>query len=400
MKLLVSCVLAALLCAAVYAGPLTYKEGALKTNLEKGEKVSLETIADSRYKYAVVPCKPGDWFTIDANGGSIYLAWAFTDREYRLLDKGGEEQRVQTQIKAPAGAAYMITNDKGGYLSYKGKLAVKDMGLKSVCLENPQAAGYLANVQYNTADYGYTLLDNYRVSAGGRLDQPLGVTLEIPRKSGSRSYALTYADNPAFADKKVVELDKKAKSHTIYNLIPGRYYWYEIASVQKDGVLPLCKGIVRTTGTLRMIKADSIHNVRDIGGWKTEGGRAIRYGLIFRGGQMDRGTDVSPEDAKELTENVGIKADIDFRGAEELMTHDEDPSNDLDFAKLPGDVLYTNIPIGGIDPNGGGRELYIRVFRQLLSNLKEKRPTYLHCAGGADRTGCFFMFLEGLLGVK
>ncbi|MBP5273694.1 MAG: tyrosine-protein phosphatase, partial [Abditibacteriota bacterium] len=47
-----------------------------------------------------------------------------------------------------------------------------------------------------------------------------------------------------------------------------------------------------------------------------------------------------------------------------------------------------------------GRELYIRVFRQLLSNLKEKRPTYLHCAGGADRTGCFFMFLEGLLGVK
>ncbi|MBO4548195.1 MAG: hypothetical protein J5758_03175, partial [Abditibacteriota bacterium] len=105
------------LCSSAFAGPLTYREGALKTNLETGEKVSLDTIADSRYKYAVVPCKPGDWFTIDANGGSIYLAWAFTDSEYRLLDKGGVQQRVQVQIKAPAKAAWMITNDKGGYLS-------------------------------------------------------------------------------------------------------------------------------------------------------------------------------------------------------------------------------------------------------------------------------------------
>ncbi|MBQ9358579.1 MAG: tyrosine-protein phosphatase [Abditibacteriota bacterium] len=400
MKILLFCALAVLLCAAVWAGPLVYKEGALKTNLEKGEKVSMETIADSRYKYAVVPCKPGDWFTIDANGGSIYLAWAFTDSEYRLLDKGGVQTRVQVQINAPAKASYMITNDKGGYLSFKGKLTVKDMGTGTFCLENPAVAGFLANTEYNTGDYSYSLVENYRVSAGERLDQPLGATVNIPRVSGSRGYVLTYADNPAYADKKEAKADKKAKVFTIYNLIPGRVYWYEIASVQKDGRQPLCKGIIRTTGVLRMIKADSIHNVRDIGGWKTCDGRTIRYGLIFRGGQMDRGSDVTPEDAAELTENLGIRADIDFRGAEELLLDDDDPSNDLDHAHLGGDVLYTNIPIGGIDPDGGGRELYIRVFRQLLSNLKEKRPTYLHCAGGADRTGCFFMFLEGLLGVK
>ncbi|MBR4749212.1 MAG: tyrosine-protein phosphatase [Abditibacteriota bacterium] len=398
-KLLMTLALLAV-CAAMFAGPLTYKPGALKTNLEKGEKVSLETIADERYKYAVAPCKPGDWFTIDANGGSQYLAWAFTDSEYRLLDKGGVQQRVQAQIKAPAKAAWMITCDKGGYLSYKGKLTVKDTGITAFCLENPAIAGFLANTQYNTNDYSYSLAANYQVSDGERLDQPLGAAVDIPRVSGSRGYLLTYADNPAYADKRVVELDKKARTHTIYNLIPGRYYWYKVSSVQKDGELPLSKGIIRTTGALRMIKADSIHNVRDIGGWKTCDGRTIRYGLIFRGGQMDRGTDVSPEDAKELTENVGIRADIDFRGAPELQTDDEDPSNDLDHAKLPGDVLYTNIPIGGIDRYGGGRELYIQVFRQLLSNLKEGRPTYLHCAGGADRTGCFFMFLEGLLGVK
>ncbi len=281
-KLLMTLALLAV-CAVVFAGPLTYKEGALKTDLEKGEKVSLETIADSRYKYAVAPCKPGDWFTIDANGGSQYLAWAFTDSEYRLLDKGGVQQRVQAQIKAPAKAAWMITCDKGGYLSFKGKITVKDTGITAFCLENPAVAGFLANTEYNTGDYSYSLVENYRVSAGERLDQPLGVTLEIPHISGSRGYALTYADNPAYADKRIVELDKKARDFTIYNLIPGRCYWYEIASVQKDGRLPLCKGIIRTTGVLRMIKADSIHNVRDIGGWKTEDGRTIRYGLIFRG---------------------------------------------------------------------------------------------------------------------
>ena len=397
----ITCMLLLLLLACpLLAGELAYRPGALKTHLEKGDKVSLVTIDDGRYKYAVVPCRPGDLFTIDAVGGSIYLAWAFTDSEYRLLDKGGAQTRVQAEIRAPAGAAYLITNDKGGRLSYTGRSLLKDNGLTEVCLLKPQVAGYWANTQYNTNDYSYSRSAYYRVSDGERLDQPEGVTLELPRKSGSLGYVIEYADNPAYADKRVIETDKKVRTHTVYNLIPGRYYWYTISSRQKQGLLGLRKGIIKTTGARRFIKADSADNIRDMGGLETCDGRTVRYGLVYRGGEMNLSRSLTEEDARELTENVGIRAEIDFRSPyTELKLKDDDPTNDITTTPLGEGVLYTNKPILGIEPDGTGRDLHVEAFRQLLSNLKNGLPTYLHCVAGADRTGCFFMLIEGILGV-
>ena len=395
--------IAALLLPAMslLAGPLVYKQGALNTNLEKGEKVSLAAIADGGCKYAVAPCRPGDLFTIDANGGSQYPAWAFTDREYRLLDKGGAQTRVQAEIKAPAGAAYLITNDKGGRLSYPGRSLMKDNGLTEVCLLKPQAEGFWVNTQYNTNDYSYSLSANYRVSDGERLDQPEGVTLELPRKNGTLGYVIEYADNPAFADKRVIEADKKAGACTIYNLIPGRYYWYTVSSKEKQGLLGLRKGIIKTAGARRFIKADSADNIRDMGGLETCDGRTVRYGLVYRGGEMNLSRALTEEDRLELTENVGIRAEIDFRSPyTELKLKDDDPSNDINTTPLGEGVLYTNKPILGIEPDGTGRDLHVEAFRQLLDNLKNGLPTYLHCVAGADRTGCFFMLIEGILGVK
>ena len=70
-------------------------------------------------------------------------------------------------------------------------------------------------------------------------------------------------------------------------------------------------GQIKPTGNVRMINSVRTWTVRDLGGWKCDGG-TVKYGKLFRGGE------VSIEDATVLVDYLGIKNDINLRGKREV----------------------------------------------------------------------------------
>ena len=78
-----------------------------------------------------------------------------------------------------------------------------------------------------------------------------------------------------------------------------------------DGTV-ITPGSFHAEGHLRMIKANSGSNIRDLGGWLNTDGNRIRYGLIYRGGELNGGHTMNSADLKEL-KRLGIGAEVDLR---------------------------------------------------------------------------------------
>ena len=179
-------------------------------------------------------------------------------------------------------------------------------------LENPGIADYLRDFEYDPTDYSYHRLFDYRGEPylDQRQDWPYGVTL------GDTTY---------------------------YNLIPGRTYTLQS---REDGVLTPVT--IHTLGQLRMIRAEGIDNVRDLGGWPTTSGKRIRYGLLYRGVEMNTAYSPVPnyaqsahcltdEDRRILREDLGIRAELDLRKEK------ENPS--IGYSALGRDIVYANLNI-------------------------------------------------------
>jgi protein-tyrosine phosphatase len=143
-------------------------------------------------------------------------------------------------------------------------------------------------------------------------------------------------------------------------------------------------------------------NLRDLGGYATRDGRALRWGLLYR---SDALADLSDQDVAYL-ERLHLRRVVDFRSAAE---RERDPD------RLPDGLPVVSRPIGGqgLDPRqlqdrmlagelsgeqaaaflvdgnrafvSEFREVYARFLRDLAdpANL----PTLFHCTAGKDRTG-------------
>ncbi len=235
-------------------------------------------------------------------------------------------------------------------------------------LENPGIADYLRDFEYDPMDYSYHRLFDYRGEPylDKRQDWPYGVTL------GDTTY---------------------------YNLIPGKTYTLQRC---EDGVLTPVT--IHTLGQLRMIKAEGIDNVRDLGGWPTLSGKHIRYGMLFRGVEMNTAYSTIPEQARSthaiteedrrmLREDLGIRAELDLRA------NSENPAKG--YSALGRDIVYANYNIRyGEISSVENQALLLSCLRFVAEQVEAGRPTYIHCIWGADRTGLLCMMLEGLLGVS
>ncbi|MCR4920408.1 MAG: tyrosine-protein phosphatase [Bacteroidaceae bacterium] len=273
-------------------------------------------------------------------------------------------------------------------------------------LENPQVKAFCDQVSYPDDDYSYSLVKKYSQSMPYRLDQPWPVVLSW--ESGQVTDKLQVTVREVRPGQKTV-IDKSIDGHTssflAWNLTPGRTYTYTVT----NGDQTLAKGKFQTTGRRRMIYAPSVHNVRDFGGLVTTDGRTLQYGKIYRGGQLtfkgdkdeNRNTvvnQVSEEDIRLMHDDLGIRAEVDFRFDHELGYNDDLDGNDINFSPLGKDVDYYNIQTH----HGGDFEkdkLHGKVLKTILQYLRRGDAVYVHCVAGADRTGMMCLLLEGLLGV-
>ena len=163
----------------------------------------------------------------------------------------------------------------------------------------------------------------------------------------------------------------------------------------------------------RILQVEGVANFRDGGGYKTEDGRRVRRGLVFRSGALVHLTDAGLQTLSEL----GIKLVCDLRGAEELVDEpDRLPTSPApQYLHLPLTVqddrrqrlralLFNPKAVAPMLPQmytgtiiDGNARLYGDVLRHLSS--ADNLPALIHCTAGKDRTGVAIALLLLALGV-
>lgn len=259
---------------------------------------------------------------------------------------------------------------------------------------NAGVRSYLETVDYSgDPDYNQSYVSNYSGS-----DKPNPVKLSWEGKASS----VRISTSPDLSGYKEIKVD--ASPASVYNLVPGEYYFYSV--VAADGSV-LRESCVIPEGPMRMVDGVT-KNMRDLGGWKADGGRTIRYGKIYRGARVD---DIqSNPTAKEIFLNdLGVDIDLDLRGlppGNQGGSAEKNPWTSNDPIRYVNIQLWhyffhqaTQYPVPEIS-EGESADVYQSTIRTIIGWLKDDKVVYFHCHGGSDRTGTLAFLIEGLLGVS
>ena len=166
----------------------------------------------------------------------------------------------------------------------------------------------------------------------------------------------------------------------------------------------------------RKLPFTGAHNFRDLGGYKTEDGRALKWGKIYRSDDLHLLTD---EDLKYLS-RLNIKSVVDFRSDEERGSEPDRLNPDMTQVLLPIKFqpeelddetlknLMKNLTFGTLDSSNLLRDFnivivkdfateYKKFFRHVIENNAE--PIVFHCTAGKDRAGFASAMILTVLGV-
>ncbi len=173
---------------------------------------------------------------------------------------------------------------------------------------------------------------------------------------------------------------------------------------------------------VRRIPLKSLNNTRDLGGYKTEDGKTVRYHRLIRSGELAK---IVSEDIDVLKNEYDLKKIVDLRTDME-MEHKPDPEIEgVEFEHIPfvdtttvGITREKNIVVSAIkkiktmdeSPVEYMENMYRalitsdssianvkRFFEVLLEN--EEGSVLFHCSAGKDRVGAACMILLSILGV-
>ena len=283
-----------------------------------------------------------------------------------------------------------------------------DMG--SFDLENDALKNYLNEAESaytNTNDGEVTVMNKYVNSYASisRKDCPNPVTIEWTNPASGSTVISIFENESLGTPVWTQNATANATSAYVYNLVPGRKYYY---TVSEDGAV-LEKGFFNTTGRRRMIKVSDTrgrgyaNNCRDLGGLEVldKGVRkTIKYGYLFRGTNMDKTT--KAVEWPILLDFMKVGMDIDLRNGDSSNSGSGNDGNQTRWRPLPQSIDYT--APGFMDshnfPDLTTPEKVYKVVMAFFNTVKSGKAVYFHCYSGADRTGYIAMLIEGLLGVS
>lgn len=165
----------------------------------------------------------------------------------------------------------------------------------------------------------------------------------------------------------------------------------------------------------RRVPLEGAHNFRDLGGYRTASGAAVRWGRLFRSDHLGALTDAD----LEVLRRLGVALVVDYRGPHEQATTPSriEPDGRIrrhDRAIGDGTVEGVSLWDAILDGSLAGFDeadlaaFYLTtlersagVFGEVLSMLAEPDhlPAVFHCTAGKDRTGLTAALLLGALGV-
>ena len=133
----------------------------------------------------------------------------------------------------------------------------------------------------------------------------------------------------------------------------------------------------------RFVRIDGALNVRDIGGIN------IKQGLFYRGSAIEAPFCITDNGKKTFTEELSIRTDIDLR---------KDNPNTSDVSCAGEGVLRIRLPYRPYDEVF--EEEHVRGIVTIMDFLSDENnyPMYVHCLGGADRTGMIALYLRAICG--
>jgi protein-tyrosine phosphatase len=150
-------------------------------------------------------------------------------------------------------------------------------------------------------------------------------------------------------------------------------------------------------------------NFRDLGGYKGDGGRTVRWGQVFRSDAL-----LLDDDDLVGFAGLGIRTVYDLRSESERNT----TPNRLPEGVAPEVVVRSLVsedpdanPLQGMDSADGEdflEQLYMHILERSATNFgsvltglsrEEHLPAVFHCAAGKDRTGMVAAVLLSILGV-
>lgn len=202
-------------------------------------------------------------------------------------------------------------------------------------------------------------------------------------------------------------------SHSPYEVSAGK-------AGERVYILPKPDKGAQVEVSLRRLPLAGAANFRDLGGYRTADGRHVRWGQIYRSGELG---DLTDADLRYL-EPLRIRMICDFRTRQEKLRLPDKVLRDL---SNQSDVARFESPIG--DESGSGTQRLIQEvlapdaqpekLHELMTSIYESfaldgapryrdalrqivdghTPLVYHCSAGKDRAGLFSAILLTILGV-
>lgn len=266
--------------------------------------------------------------------------------------------------------------------------------IEVVNIENAAVQAYMADsTYYYNNDYKTSVITKYNTDRyGKRLYWPQGKKVTwTPTVSADsiREIRVTVSEHSNFHQPITFNtFSKSDSSYVIRNNLPNRQYYYKVEEFLVNGeVNRVAQGVYRTVGQVRMIQVDNCSNVRDLGGWPTQYGVRVKYGLLFRSANLDR---ITSKGLHDFVDNLNVRAELDLRS-----------ESKLNYSKLGKDkdflLLHHGAYISGLQKRS---QVYVTDLRWIIARLKEGKSVDWHCAIGCDRCGTVSFLIEGLLGMS
>ncbi len=162
----------------------------------------------------------------------------------------------------------------------------------------------------------------------------------------------------------------------------------------------------------RVVPLDAVHNFRDLGGYRTDDGRQIAWGRLFRADGLYRLT----ADDLGVVDALGIRTVIDLRSSAEFDQHGHFPLERYPVAFHHLSIIDTTWMAAETpdvdDTDAGAVEFLTWAYGDLLAQGADRfahaiqllampgaMPAVFHCAAGKDRTGVLAALVLGTLGV-
>ena len=297
-------------------------------------------------------------------------------------------------------------------------------------LENDAVNQYLTAAMSSYPNSSSSVVGTYarNVSASNRLDWPNPVTVSWPTAITGTKYVVIYSDAAHASRVDYVGVTKSTSSSAlVYNLIPGKTYYYGVVVGNSE----VASGTFSTDGRRRMMKVGDdygqnfANNCRDFGGQVTTDGRHIKYGKIFRGTNMDG---CEPKSGQSVNSGFGkssgalgdsakvtllnymkIELDVDLRGSGNTLGTNQNSAlgfNDITVGDANTYVGHTKETYAGTSELTDSNKQYNGKTRmgvtltRIMNAAVNGKNVYIHCMVGADRTGFTCLMLESVLGVS